>query len=222
MNILRRGLAILFSLLIIVPFVIIGFIFYQEVSNPVNIILVIATTLLGVKLAVTNYQMMISRGIFNILSYNNHSPELDDLIPTLSSGVTNLEANGFTQFQYIEFLTNKSYKISIWGDQNEKQLNIKHKLNQIAFDDKSKILTFNFDNGKVLKVRNPRKIFSTESYVKIMFADEVLWQFLNEKNQIKQFIYSNNGTKINTRSNTVWKPKRFDLGIGMHALYLQG
>jgi len=166
--------------------------------------------------------MIIRRGYISTISGDNSSYYLDDLKPTPGSGVIELQPNELENYFDHGKVSIKEGTISIWGDWNGRQLNQKHKLSTIEYDNKRDVLSIYFSDYCQLQIRLPSSIHCSESYLKIFKAKEVKWQTFNDNREYDQFHYLNTGKDIVTKSNTNWKPKVEDLGIGMHAVYIQG
>ncbi|WP_169736086.1 hypothetical protein, partial [Crocinitomix catalasitica] len=143
---------------------------------------------------------------------------LDALETTTCDGVYKLTAEQLQDHFSENKLTLGLSTISIFGDWEGRLLNAKHELEGIEFNVKKNILTIIFLDDYLLKVRNPRLIFVSSTYLKIVKATEVMWQTKDDL----QYSYLIKGNKIETKSNTDWKPHQYDIGIGMNAVYLQG
>jgi hypothetical protein len=99
---------------------------------------------------------------------------LDELEPTEGDGVLKLTPEELLD----SFLKNKielgECTISIYGDWEGRKLNVRHKLTSVEFHSKKNILTLSFSDNCLLKIRNPKLIFYTSSYFKIVKATEIL------------------------------------------------
>ena len=211
----------IFSLTIVIAIGFIGLLLSYELITPFNVIALTISILIGLFLGNFNYQMMTRRGILQVITGNSASFELDDLKPNQLSDIHELDPNEMTNNPILDKIITNRYKIAIWGDNNGRKLSDLHEIKTINYDNKLKTLEFQIRNKCVIKVKNPKTIHITKSYIKIKYAKEIVWQLNTENKETEQFVYLNTGKEIETKSNTKWKPHRFDLGIGMHALYLQ-
>lgn len=200
----------------------IALVFYDELSQPFNIIvgaLVLVIGFLGSRFV---FKMVKHRGLISTMSGNNSSYGLDELEPVEGSEVVKLEPNElYKQFQdsKLNFIRGT---VCIWGDHQGQFLNQIHEIDAINYDMHRKILVIRFKSLCSLKVSNPKRVFCADSYLKIVKAKEVVWQTVDKSGAVKQYHYICSGGQIKTTSNTKWKPHEFDLGIGMPAVYLQG
>lgn len=220
MKITRNILAVIQAVFTLLGFCILGVVFLDELSSPFNWIITTLLFFIGIYVSIKVYRIIMRRGYISAISGNNSTYELDQLKPIPGSGVFEFMPEELTQFFADDKLSIKKGSIAIWGDWDGRFLNKKHKLNIIQFD--KNILTLHFGEKCQLVIRNPLTIHCTDNYLKIINAKEVLWQVENEKGDYDKFCYLNTGERIETKSNTDWKPKREDLGIGMNAIYIQG
>jgi len=221
MKTFRTIVAFLQALLPLVGFGILSAVLHSELPAPYNIPASITLFILGIYISRSIFNMMRRRGVIAVMSANNASYDMDNLEPTGGDGVLKLTPDELRN----HFLKNKielgECTVSIYGDWEGRQLNVKHKLNSLEFNPKKRTLTLSFSDKCSLKIRNPRLIFLSSSYLKITEATEVLWQIPNDFNAHYQFSYLNTGKKVKTKSNTDWNPQEYQIGIGMNAVYLQ-
>jgi len=222
MKIFRTIIAFFQALLPLLGFGVISAVIYSDLPTPYNILVSITLFILGIYVSLSIFNMMMRRGVISVMSADNATFDLDELEPTEGDGVLKLTPEELRN----NFLENKielgECTVSIYGDWEGRQLNIKHKLNSVEFNSEKNTLTLSFSDNCLLKIRNPRLIFYTSSYLKIIKATEILWQIPDDLRSHYQFSYLNTGKKIKTKTNTDWKPHDYDIGIGMNAIYLQG
>jgi hypothetical protein len=222
MKIFRTIVAFFQAFLPLIGFGILSAVIYSDLRAPYNILISITVFTLGIYVSRSVFNMMMRRGVIAVMSADNATFDLDELEPTEGDGVLKLTPEELLD----SFLKNKielgECTISIYGDWEGRQLNIQHKLKTVEFDLNNNTLTLLFTDNCLLKIRNPRLIFSTSSYLKIVKATEVLWQTPDDFKSHYQFSYLNTGKTIKTKSNADWKPHEYDIGPGMNAIYLQG
>lgn len=169
------------------------------------------------------YIMMSRRGVIEVLSGGSSSYELDDLTPQEGGGIlpyTPIDLmNAFQKKKTLELAKGT---LAIWGDFEGWSLNKTHVIANILYNQETNVLTIEFDNQCLLKVKNPRMIYCTNSYLKIIKAKEILWQVTVPSEAIYTYSYLNTGNDIKTQSNTKWVPHKYDIGIGQNAVYIQG
>lgn len=214
-------MAIIQALLTFIGVAFIGLVFYSELSNPYNYISVSISLIIAIYLSSRVFRMISRRGYITTMTGDNASYELDNLKPVPGSGVTELTSDMLVKHFEQQSKNFSQYSIEIWGDTNAPRLKEKRNISEIQFDKNLKTLKISFDDNSELHIKNPRMIHHSISYLKIIKAQEVVWR-IKENSQVLEFHYLNNGSKIVTDSNTNWRPKHDDLGIGMNAIYLQG
>lgn len=214
-------MAIIQALLTFIGVAFIGLVFYSELSNPYNYISVSISLIIAIYLSSRVFRMISRRGYITTMTGDNASYELDNLKPVPGSGITELTSDMLVKHFEQQSKNFSQYSIEIWGDTNAPRLKEKRNISEIHFDKDLKTLKISFDDNSELLIKNPRIIHHSISYLKIIKAQEVVWR-IKENSQVLEFHYLNNGSKIVTDSNTNWRPKHDDLGIGMNAIYLQG
>ena len=222
MKTFRTIIAFFQSLLPLIGFGIIGLAIYTGLESPFNIIIAGIFIILGLFVSRLLFNMMRRRGIISVMSGSNSAYELNELEPVEGDGVTKLTPEELQNIFKENKFDLKECTLSIWGDWEGRQLDFKHKIQSIEYNSEKNILSIQFFDNCILKVKKPRVILSADSYLKIVKATEILWQVPENSGSYSQYSYLNSGGKIITKSNTDWKPHKYDIGIGMNALYLQG
>ena len=196
--------------------------FYSNVKSPYNIILAVMALTLGLILSRFTFNLMRRRGVLATMA-GLASYDLDELEPTLGSNTLKVSSEELTKlFHDHKLKFNRGTTLAIWGDWGDRKLNTSHHLESINYGSKNKILNIIFSDNCIITITEPRIIFLSSSYLKIVKAKEIKWLIPNDVNSNNEYIYLNTGKEIKTNSNTQWKPHKSDLGIGMNALYLQG
>ena len=220
---LRAALSFFYALLVFATFVFTAATTLEGIESfwkyPVSLVILI----IGLICSRFVFTFMKKRGIIASMSGDNASYELDDLIPTEDDQFR--ELNPFTLEK--NFRTKKNLfhagKVSIWGDWQGRGLDKKLKIEEITFYHEKDILVIKFEEKHTLKVRSPQGIYEADTYLKILKAKEVLWKTPGS-GITRSFTYSYLATKngIKTKSNTSWKPHKYDIGLGLSAIYIQG
>lgn len=219
-----RTIAAFFQALIpFIGFGAIAFVIYLGVPSPFNIIIVVFILILGLLSSRMIFNMMRRRGVIATLAGSHASYDLDELEPAPGSNVSKISPIELTKLFHEKKLTfSNGITVSIWGDWEGRKLNTRHHLEAVNYDVDNKVLTIKLDDNCILKVKEPRLIHLTGSYLKIIKAKEIQWKIPNDSDANDQYSYVNTDGKIKTSTNTQWKPHSYDIGIGMNALYLQG
>lgn len=144
---------------------------------------------------------------------NFSSPDLDHLVPTVGSGVKEIEKEELAKLYQTGAWKPDTGALKIWGDWKEKNLDKPKKLTAIAFNKKTNQLVISFNIGRV-QVLSPRTIHITSSSLKIMYADKILWNWEGKS----ALIYEKVGHEIKRTSNIELKLSEFDIDIAQPAL----
>lgn len=222
MKILHIAISVFISLLSFLAFIFLAFVFNAELRPPFNIIVGVLVISFGLIVSRMTFNLMRRRGVISVMSGDNSSFELDDLEPVAGDRVSKLKPEDLQS----KFLANDwnlgELTIAIWGDREGRGLHIRHILKSIDFCKKKRVLSLKFSDHCLLKIKKPQTIFTSSTYIKVMHAEEILWQVPADSGRHHLFSYLNTGKEIKTKSNTMWKPHKHDIGIGMNAIYLQG
>jgi len=222
MKTLRIIVAFFHALLTLAGFIFISVVIYSEFSVPFNFICSLALFIFGSYASRSIFIMMKRRGVIATMSAVHQSSDLDVIEPSNGNGILQLTPEELRNHFIQSKLELNPCTVSIFGDWEGRQLDIRHSLKFVEFNSEKNILTLTFSDKCVLKIRKPKLIYFTTTYLKIVHAKEILWQVPNEPKTPSQFSYLNSKYKITTQSNTDWKPHEYDVGPGMDAIYLQG
>jgi hypothetical protein len=193
-----------------------------QMAPPVNYILSIIVLVAAFLAARSVFTMMQRRGVMSVLASNSASPDADDFQSLEENGIYKMHPRDLaSHFSKAEFYLGEC-AISIWGDWEGRKLKEKNELISVSYSEVKNRLTFQFEGKKTLSIRNASDILLCETYLKIPRATEALWQYLVGMELFNQYSYLHSGNKIKTKSNTKWKPHKYDIGPGMNAIYLQG
>ena len=223
MQVFRTFIALVQSVLPLIGFAFFSLVILSELNSPYNYFFAIFTFGLGLFISRFVFNISRRRSLLSTMSSNQASPDLDTLLPTVGDGILKLSAKELQiMFETDQFNIVKEMTISIWGDWDGRKLNHKHELEHILFNEENDVLTFCFKDGCLLKVKAPENIFLASSYLKVLNAKEILWQTPSNNQMPNRYSYLKTKSGIKTKSNTQWKPHKFDMGLGMNALYMQG
>lgn len=183
-----------------------GFLFYYGIQGFWGVFTFILISCLGLFLAYKVFISIWRRGYLSFLASNYSSPDLDSLEPTMNSD--------FRELSVFEFYENwKNYqiictggKVNIWGDFRSRGLDMDNQIKQVALDS-SETLTIIFKNSNKLTVVKPQIIHESESYIKILRASEVTWEWCNTTQKKQHFFkyYLESTGRIKTTSDFKWK-----------------
>ncbi len=213
-------LAFVQALITFTGFILISIVIYIETTSLIGKLIAILIALIGLYTSIVVYKLIIKRGFLTAMTGSDAIYELDNLKPIEGGGFIQVRADELAEI--FKNKIEKAFTIKIWGDWNGRKLNNKHYISQITYEASEKELNISFHDKCFLKVLNPGIIHVSKSYIKIINADSVIWTVLsaNQKEEYYEYTFSDNLIKTNT--NTQWKAHKYDLGIGMNAVYLQG
>jgi len=212
-NILTTIAAVIIGLIPACGFVIIGFLIYASIKGIEGIAIALLISLVGIFLGFVVFNTARRRGILDFITAVRASPELDNLEPTENSDFRKL-----TISQYIDkFIKGdrllKGGQIRIWGDFKSRQLDIFNELESAKQIDVDK-LQINFSGERQLTIWNPGTIHESLTYLKILKADRIKWEWQDENGTKNYYDYWIKGNKIKTETNTDWDIYNIDTSTG--------
>lgn len=222
---MKHALNTIASFLIgITPFIAIlglGTFTYSSYPN----ILVIATTvilaILAVKLGITIYKKAQKVGAMELIFYPASSPDLDNLDPEPTSNTVKREAKELVDLINKKKNLFKRGSIRIYGDWLGKAYSEEHTIVAASFDDKLDLLTLDFKNGKKLEVYEPKNIFESPSFLKIVDANRVKLFKQNYVNKNVYYLdYKKESKNINIDTNLESSAYDNDPSVGKQALMI--
>jgi hypothetical protein len=224
MKTLRNILSILISgfygLITIAGLGFLGFLFYDGIKGFLGILLFVIFILLGLFLGYVVFITARRRGFVEFATAINASPDLDNLEPTSDSYFRKLNTQ-----EYFEKLTNGDKLFSggyirIWGDFRSRQLDIFNEINRVRLD-MSDVLVIEFTNDNKVTIVNPNTIFESTSYLKILEATEIIWEWIDKDSKERfYFNYLVNKRSIKTKTNSDWKSYKIDTILGQPAIFI--
>jgi len=224
MKTLRNILSIIesgfFGLMTIAGLGFLGFLFYNEIQGSLGIFLFILFILLGLFLGYAVFITARRQGLVKFLTAVNASPDLDNLEPASDSDFRKLNAQEyFEKFSSGDKLFSGGY-IRIWGDFRSRQLDIHNEISRVKLD-MSDVLVIEFTNSNKLTIVNPKTIFESTSYLKILEASEIIWEWI-DKNSDQRFYFNYlvNKRSIKTKTNSDWKSYKIDTILGQPAIFI--
>lgn len=222
MKVINNLIIVFKSCLPLVLFCFIALVFYSEINPPYNLIAAGVNIIIGFVAFRFTYILMKRRGIIEIMTGSSATPDIDSLTPTPNSNVYKFTPKDLAfNFQQGSLRFSKG-TICIWGDRKARKLNKQHEICSIIYNPAQKLLTIKFYDNYQLDIKEPKMIFETSKYIKIINAKSVKWTISDTKSSQSYFLYSMNNKSIETDSNTDWHPHKYDIGLGFDAVYLQG
>jgi len=224
MKTLRNILAIIVSgfygLITITGLGIVGFLLYDGIKGSLGIFLFIIFILLGLFLGYAVYIIARRQGLVTFLTAVNASPDLDNLEPASDSDFRKLNAQEyFEKFASGDKLFSGGY-MKIWGDFRSRQLDIFNEISLVKLN-MSDVLMIEFTNGNKVTIVNPKTIFESTTYLKILEAKEIIWEWIDKNsNQRFYFNYLVNKRSIKTKTNSDWRSNKIDTILRQPAIFI--
>jgi hypothetical protein len=199
---------------------ILGFLFYNEIQGSLGIFLFILFILLGLFLGYAVFITARRQGLVMFLTAVNASPDLDNLEPASNSDFRRLNAQEyFENFARGDKLFSGGY-MKIWGDFRSRQLDIFNEISCVKLN-MPDVLVIEFRNDNKVTIVNPKTIFESTSYLKILQATEIVWEWIDkDSNKRFNFNYLVNKRFIKTRTNSDWKSNKIDMTLGQPAIFI--
>ena len=224
MKTLREILSIIasgfYGLITIAGLGLLGFLFYDGIKGFSGILLFIVFILLGLFLGYVVYITARRRGFIEFATAVKATPDLDNLEPTSDSDFRKLNANDYFENSSKGDRLFSGGFIRIWGDFRSRQLNIHNEISQVKLD-MSDVLVIEFTNNNKVTIVNPKTIFESASYLKILEATEIIWEWIDtDSNQRFYFNYLVNKRSIKTKTNSDWKSYKIDTILGQPAIFI--
>lgn len=217
-----KYVSILFhSILPFLGFSICAFLMFGSLDAPLNIFVSFIILVIGFLISRNLFFLMKKRGVIEVMAGVSSSADLDNLEPVPGDGVCKIQSEELASLFFEGSLDFNGGAISIWGDHQGRLLEKDNVFRSIVYDSSRDVLTIIFTNSCLLKIKNPTTILYSTEYLKILNAKEILWKTPNDTGLENKYSYLNNGEIIVTKSNTNWKPHKYDLGLGQNAVYIQ-
>ncbi|NVK03674.1 MAG: hypothetical protein HWD92_02580 [Flavobacteriia bacterium] len=152
------------------------------------------------------YKAIKNRNINDIHTapHASHSPDLDHLIPAKGSSVKRRTAQELQEnFKVGTHLFNGVRRIEVLGVKLHKLDRKARQIVAISFEGNT--LSFEFNSGSRLEVRNPDKIYEVDTYTKILRADNIkfFWHANEDSKSMHSYVeYEVVGTSVNFNTNS--------------------
>lgn len=166
------------------------------------------------------FKTVIQVGVIKFMSTNASSPDLDNLKAIPSDSYQSMKIEKLVESFKQEPADFNGGNVKIWGDWQGRDLEKINEINAIEYEEEGNILTISFKNGNKLLITNPDLIIAGKTYLKIIKAEKIEWQWETILADFKFTTYTPNEKKIETKSNTKWSSLRTFLSIGEPALMI--
>jgi hypothetical protein len=190
------------------------------VPNIWGIFIIILFGILGFYLGRFVFITAKRRGILAMSSALQASRDLDNLEPSRNSETRKLTPN-----QYIKHFQKSELKfvggpLQIWGDFKSRKLEDNHTIKDIRLLDK-RTMKISFQSGNNLTIWNPEIIFDAPTFMKVLKAERIRWEW-NEPKSKKKFYYEYQieGENIRTKTDFDWKSYDIDTLLGAPAIFM--
>lgn len=166
--------AVFNAIITLIGFVVLAIAFIDS-GKIVNLIISGSIFLFGVYVSVYVFRLVKNRP-FGDLSPRS-TPDLNNLTPAPGSGIIEISAEKLCDlFNKENWKFSPFGRLKIWGDWQHKHLDVPKYITNMSYQTSSHLLSIVFDKGK-LQIINPRIIHASKGYLKIIFADKILWKW---------------------------------------------
>jgi len=216
-NVVNVIAAIIKAILSFAVFGFIALVLYNDIDGIIGIVISGIVACLGLFISLNVFKYVKRRGIMEALTENASTSDMDNLAPTPLDDYRAISVS-----ELINNFKNKnslisSGKLRIWGDWNKRDLDVYNNIVEIEFLAEEKELIFSFENGNILTVSNPLNIYEATTYLKIIKATKIKWEW-NNKEYFQLYEYKSNG--IISYTNCNWKISEFDTSVSKNAFIL--
>ncbi|MFT7591243.1 MAG: hypothetical protein ACI9UJ_001166 [bacterium] len=198
-----------------------GLLIYFTMNSTLGLIITIVIGLLALYTAWSIFKVINDRGILEFFTASRATPSLDNL-----KGSINSDFKKWDKAAYVDnFNQNRSVfkggNIQIWGDWKERDLEEDNRIDAVEITNDK--LVFTFINGNKLLISNPKNIIESNTYLKILSADKVRWEWSSKENkQFNYYKYEFLNNKIHTSTDSQWSESYFDVLKGKPAIAILG
>lgn len=216
-NFINTFSAFIKSFLSLVAFSFIAIVFYNDLNGYWAILIGGTILIIGLVVSYNVFVYIKRRGILEVMTENDSSSDMDHLKPTVNSGIRETSAQEFVKnFQNNKYLKNEG-KLRIWGDWNKRGLDENSKIIDVSYLKEDSSLQIVFENGNQLTIWNPRIIHEASTYLKILKATKIKWEW-EEQSQFQVYKFKPEG--IFTFTNSKWKIHELDTSVSKAAFVL--
>ncbi len=166
------------------------------------------------------FKTVMQVGVIKFMSTNASSPDLDNLKVTPSDGYQIIEIEKFVESFDKEPTDFYGGNVKIWGDWQGRDLEKINEISAVEYEKESSVLSLNFKNGNKLLITKPNLIIAGKTYLKIVKAEKIEWQWETVLTNCNFITYTLNEKEIEMHSNVKWSSLRTFLSIGEPALMI--
>ena len=181
-------IGILFGLTPILGWILFSVLIYNYLSNVFGVLLIVGLLALAIWQGVNLFKMVQILGPLGLLSASNSSPDADNLIPERSSDTNLLNPNEFAQLIKSNENRLKGGHLYVFGYDLREIFKEDLIFQDAHFDTIDNILTLHFIGEQKFAFYNPKHIFETSTFIRIVSADRVELTFTNSFDKELQFI----------------------------------
>lgn len=216
---MRQFIGFMYALGTFIIFAFLAISCYASFKGPLGLITTAIAGAIGFFASIHTYNFAVSQGPIDAIGGTTFSSDLDNLQPG--------EGDDFRSLTIEELVSNfqekkhwlKGGQLRIWDDRRGRSLDKHQIIEQITYSENEQLLKFTFKNNNQLLVWQPAKLHEAKSYLKILQAQKVEWQWQQQK---RYFRYKFANKKITTQTNSNWIVKAFDLSVVHPAIIILG
>ncbi|AHM59279.1 hypothetical protein D770_05060 [Flammeovirgaceae bacterium 311] len=200
---------------------ILGLLIYDKNRGFVGILITALVGLLAIYVGYQVYKTARRRGILEFSAAVHTSPDMDNLEPSGNSEVRRVNIR-----EYVGFVNNgedlfKGGYLRIWGDWKGRDLEQIHSIKEARYVNSENLFQIIFQDESQVSVWNPQIITESPTYLKILKAGKVRWEWKSSNHSDKSYYdYFRENKRIRTETNTDWKDDPIDVLLGEPALLI--
>jgi|GEM_PF-1716505 len=198
---------------------------YEYRSDEIGIGIIAAIGLFGLFLSYKIFRLTYTKGIIGTYATVDASPDADHPEPSEGSNFQRCLPEDVDRFINMERSWTQNAMVSVYGDYYQRPFKKAHKIAFFSHEAESNILTIRFEGGQTLVVTNPQEMFEANTYLKILKADEVKyeWDHARDGKTISSgYTFTPSGRRILTETFPENMHPRFEIGLNMPAIMLLG
>lgn len=166
------------------------------------------------------FKTIMQTGVLKFMATNYSSPDLDNLQATPSDSYQIMETEKLVKLFEKGPTDFHGGNVKIWGDWQGRDLEEINEISEMKYEGERSILHICFKNGNRLLITKPELIIAGKTYLKIVKAEKIEWQWKQILDDFNYSIYRRNGKKLDMDSNVEWPLLKTYLSIGEPALML--
>lgn len=207
----------------IIPFAIlssIGALAYFTFEGGIGIFVALVFIAIACFSSVYVFKTVMQVGVIKFMATNHSSSDLDDLEATPSDSYQRTDVKELVDMFVKEPTKFQGGTVKIWGDWQGRDLEKINEITSIEYEEEKDLLSILFKNGNKLLLTKPVRIIIGKTYLKVIHAGKIEWQWQLGLDDFKFSTYTRLEKKIELNSNVKWSSFKTFLSVGEPALMI--